>query len=252
MKTISILNFKGGVGKTSLATNLSFALTMRGAKVLLVDCDRQGNSSSLLPEGARAAPTLTEVLQGKASFNDAIRPARENLDVLPASGDLQEAAKHILMTGMRAYGTLKNAVARHQDYDFILFDHSPSLSSITEAALLASDAMIVPCLLEPYAVEGLIDMINKLGDTLTGLDHEVDLIGIVPFRLDKRYAMTKEYHDSLKEHFGERILHPVRTDGTVSKAQSLGQTVFEYDPRSNAAADFMALASLLVPEEVTA
>jgi chromosome partitioning protein len=246
------LNFKGGVGKTSLATNLSFALTLRGARVLLVDCDRQKNSTSLLPDDRRDPPTLTEVLQSKASLQDAIRPARENLDVLPSSGDLQEAAKHILMTGMRAYGALKNAVARLQGYDFVIFDHSPSLSSITETVLLASDEMLVPCQLEPYAVEGLIDMINKLGDTLTGLDHEVDLIGIVPFRLDKRYAMTKEYLDSLKEHFGERILHPVRTDGTVSRAQSVGQTVFEYDPKSNAAADFMALATILVPEEVTA
>lgn len=248
MRRISILNFKGGTGKTSLATNLSYALTMQGKRVLLIDCDLQGNASSILPE--RRTPTLTNVIKGEALFVDAIQQARENLDVLPSDQNLHTAANHIMATGMRAYTTLRNATRTLDTYDFLFFDHSPSYSPITEAALLASDEMLIPCELAPYAIQGLLDMITKLGETLSGLDHEVIMTGIVPFKLDQRYSMTAQYLTSLKKRFGERVIHPVRTDATVSRAQSMKQTVFEYDSKSKVAGDFIELATLLTTGEV--
>jgi len=93
MRTISILNFKGGVGKSTLAINLGHALAMGGVSVLVVDCDLQANASTLLPE--RRTPTLTDVLMGRASLVDAIHPARENLRIVPADGNLDEAAKRV-------------------------------------------------------------------------------------------------------------------------------------------------------------
>ncbi len=245
MRKISVLNFKGGVGKTSLATNLSYALAMRGARVLLVDCDLQANASSILPE--KREPTLTQVLKGEAAFSAAIQPARERLDVVPSDKNLNEAANHILAVGMGGYNTLRRAVKNLAGYDFVFFDHSPSYSPVTETGLLASDEMLIPCELAPFAVQGLINMIDKLSETLSGLDHELSMIGIVPFKLDKRYAITERYHTSLQKRFGERVIHPVRTDSTISRAQSLGQTVFEYDSKSNAAEDFTVLAELLLP-----
>jgi chromosome partitioning protein len=248
MRRISILNFKGGTGKTSLATNLSYALAMQGKRVLLIDCDLQGNSSSILPE--RRNPTLTHVLKGEAHLTDAIQRARENLDILPSDQDLNSAANYILATGMRAYTTLKTATKKLETYDFLFFDHSPSYSPITEAALFASDEMLIPCELAPYAIQGLVDMIHKLGETLSGLDHEVTMTGIVPFKLDQRYSMTAQYLASLKKRFGERVIHPIRTDATISRAQSLNQTVFEYGPRSKVAEDFLLLANRLTTGEV--
>jgi chromosome partitioning protein len=250
MRRISILNFKGGTGKTSLSTNLAYALTLRGKRVLLVDCDRQGNASSLLPE--RRIPTLTHVLKGEAPLFDAMQQARENLYIIPADKNLTSAAKHITTTGLRAYTTLKNATVHLDGYDFILYDHSPSYSAITETAILATDEMLIPCELAPYAVEGLLEMINTLSESLNGLDHEVSMIGIVPFKLDHRYSMTEKYLASLKNRFGDRVIPPVRTDSTISRAQSLKQTVFEYDPKSKAAEDIMNIARLLAPEEVSA
>lgn len=248
MKRISILNFKGGTGKTSLSTNLAYALTLRGKRVLLIDCDRQANASGLLPE--RRTPTLTHVLKGEAPLFDAMQQAREHLYIVPADKNLGNAAKHITATGLRAYTILKNATKNLEGYDFILFDHSPSYSPITETALLATDEMLIPCELAPYAVEGLLEMISTLSENLSGLDHEVAMVGIVPFKLDHRYSMTEMYLSSLKKRFGERIIQPVRTDATISRAQSLKQTVFEYDPKSKAAEDIMAIARLLAPEEV--
>ncbi len=92
-------------------------------------------------------------------------------------------------------------------------------------------------------------MINKLTDVLGGLDHEVGITGIVPFKLDQRYTMTERYLASLKKRFAEMIIHPVRTDSTIARAQSLGQTVFEYDPKSKAAEDFNALAAFVTQAE---
>jgi chromosome partitioning protein len=246
MRRISILNFKGGTGKTSLATNLAYALALQKKRILLIDCDLQSNASSLLPE--RRDPTLTHVLKGEALLSEAIQPAREYLDLIPSDQDLHTAANYITAMGMRAYATLKSATRNMTTYDFLFFDHSPSYSPITEAALLASDEMLIPCELAPYAIQGLVDMITKLGDTLSGLDHEVTMTGIVPFKLDQRYSMTEQYLTSLKKRFGERIIHPVRTDATISRAQSLGQTVFEYNPRSKVAGDFLVLADYLLAQ----
>jgi chromosome partitioning protein len=151
---------------------------------------------------------------------------------------------------MRAYTILKTATKKLETYDFLFFDHSPSYSPITEAALFASDEMLIPCELAPYAIQGLVDMIHKLGETLSGLDHEVTMTGIVPFKLDQRYSMTAQYLASLKKRFGERVIHPIRTDATISRAQSLNQTVFEYGPRSKVAEDFLVLADRLITGEV--
>ena len=149
----------------------------------------------------------------------------------------------------QAYNTLRRAARSLQGYDFLLFDHSPNYTSITETALLASSEMLIPCELAPYAVSGLINMITKLTETLGDLDHEVDITGIVPFKLDQRYSMTEIYLASLQKQFDNLIIHPVRTDSTIARAQSLNQTVFEYDPKSKAAEDFSMLAQMLLAGE---
>jgi chromosome partitioning protein len=247
MRTISILNFKGGTGKTSLATNLGHALALKGSKVLLVDCDLQRNASSIITD--LDPPTFTQVLRSEAAFTDAIRSARENLDVLPADNNLNEAAQHISASGAGGYKIVEKAVRRLSGYDYVLFDHSPSYSPVTETVLLGSSEMLIPCELAPYAVTGLLDMINKLTAIFDRNDHEVTITGIVPFKLDQRYTMTERYLASLKKRFEALVIHPVRTDATISRAQSLGQTVFEYDPKSKAAEDFTEIAAFVMQAE---
>jgi len=246
-KPTSVLNFKGGTGKTSCSINLAHALALKGERVLLIDCDLQGNSGSIIPPDMRGDISLTQVLKGQAQFEDAIYPARDNLDILPSDTNLDTAANHITATGARAFYILRNAIKHlNKPYTRIIFDHSPSYSPITEAALLASNNMLIPCELAPFAVTGLLEMINKLTETLDGLDHEVGITGIVPFKLDQRYSMTGKYLASLKNRFEDLIIHPVRTDSTISRAQSVQKTVFEYDPQSKAAEDFDILANIMI------
>lgn len=252
MRKISLLNFKGGVGKTSCATNLSYELTQRGRRVLLVDCDLQKNASSILPKERREPPTLTHVLKGQAPFAAAIREARPGLDVLPSDSGLNEAAKSVVAGGAAGYYLLSNAVEEISGYDFLFFDHSPSYGPVTECGLLASDEVLIPVEMAPFAMQGLVDMVNKLAADMRALRHTLKIAGIVPFKLDQRSAMTPEYMEELIKQWGERVAPPIRIDETIKKAQTAGLTVFEYDAKCRTCEDFRALASALLREEVTA
>ncbi len=251
-RKISILNFKGGVGKTSLAINLSHALARQDVRVLLIDCDMQGNSSSLLAKVEE--PTLTHVLRGQADFKKAIKQARPNLFVVPADTNLNKAANYIISEGRPAYYSLRKAIEKLNEYDFVFFDHSPNYNAVTESALLASGEMLIPCELSPFAVEGLLKMFDKLEETL--VEHSLDMTGIVPFKLNRSISMHLAYLDDLRQSFPNRVLPAVRTDTAVSKAQSFHMSVLEYDEQekqhSKATDDFHKLAMMLTGKAVTA
>lgn len=245
MRRISVLNFKGGVGKSTLSMNLAHALARRDIKVLLADLDLQGSTSTLLDEIHE--PTLTHVLRGQAELTAAIQQARPNLFILPSDKNLNKAANHIAAEGRHAYNALRKAIDHLQGFDIVLFDHSPNYTAVTESALLASHEMLIPCELSPFSVEGLLTMFEKLEETLD--DHSLDIAGIVPFKFDLRVAMHKGYLTDLRESFSDKLLPSIRTDSTISRAQSFHQTVYEYDEthrqHSKAAEDFNRIATML-------
>jgi chromosome partitioning protein len=244
----SILNFKGGTGKSSLAENLSYALALAGKHVLVIDADRQGNSSLTLL-GERTSPTLTQVLKGEVPLTSAIKQARDRLAVVPSDGDLDTASAYII-SHRAAYYVLRRALRPLDTFDVVLVDHAGASTPVMEAALLASDALLIPCELERYSVQGLFSMFDKLRETLA--DHELANRGIIPYNVDLRYAMARQYLKELHETFGDLVITPVRTDAFVPKAQSLQLTVFEYEQeyrvKSRAAEDYKALAGVLIAE----
>lgn len=248
MRAISIINFKGGVGKTSLAENLSHSLALLGKDVLVIDADRQANASTTLLRG-RSSPTLTTVLKGAIPLQEAVHQAKDHLWVVPSDSSLDTASPFILASPAMYY-VLRKALAKLSGFDFIFIDHAGAYTPVMAACLLASDSMLIPCELEPYAVQGLIGMFNKLQDTL--VDHELHNAGIIPYNVDLRYSMARQYLRELREAFGTLITAPVRTDAMVPKAQSLQMTIFEYEQeqrvRSKAAEDYRTLAEDLMEE----
>ena len=251
MRKISVLNFKGGVGKTSFVINVSHRLAMSGYNVLVVDCDLQANASTLLADPHK--PTLLDVIRETATAEDAIQNARTNLDVLPSNGDLDKAAPYIISSGSDGYYILKNqidALERMQVYDYVLFDHSPSYSAVTESALLASNEMIVPCELGTFSIEGLIQMIDKLTVTLSKRGHAIAISGVVPCKYNATISMHEIYLKDLRETFSDELLPIVRQDSTIGKSQHFHQSVFEYNPKSKAAEDFTQIAAAISREQV--
>lgn len=246
MRCISIINFKGGVGKSSLAMNLGHLLALNGYRILLIDCDLQANSSNLLK--VCKPPTLTHFLQGQASFNTVVHPARNSLYVIPSDRDLNVAASYI-HAHRSAYYTLRNTIWQIQNCDFVLFDHAPGLTPVTEAALLASHEILIPCELEPFAVQGLFNMFHKLEQILS--DHKLTTTGIIPWKVDRRYLMTIKYLSDLKKTFGQLIAPLVRSDATIPRAQSVAQTILEYNPKCRAAQDITELAGFITSQQVT-
>ena len=241
MRRISVLNFKGGVGKSSLVMNLAHAFVRLGSTVLIIDCDFQANSSTLLPEVQ--PPTLTHVLKRQVPFTAAIQQAREHLYMVPADNELDTALAYL----DKAHRHLLDQATRQlTQLDYIFFDHPPGYTSITEAALLASEEILIPCELVPFAIQGLQNVFTKLAIRMSEYQHELMVTGIVPSKFDQRYAINVQYLPALQQRYGATVCSPIRTDATVSRAQSMGQTVYEYDPMSRVALDFTRLARHLL------
>ncbi len=308
MRIISVLTYKGGPGKTTLATNLLPGILQqiqrtggREAKGLLIDCDLQGNAGSLLY--TRGDATLTRVLKREIPLEEAIHDARGGLEALiqnylgqakntpdiaetkraelvekakmymqmielrqgfhliPSDMQLYTAANYITSSGAGAYFVLRNALRKLNHFDYVVIDHAPSYNAVTEAALLASDELLIPCELTPYCVDGLVQMINHLQMVMAQAEHELRITAIVPIKVDQRFKkLNEKYFKDLENHFGDRLLWverngeqeplTIRTDTTVTWAQASRQTVFEYDSTSKAARDFTELARVLATQKV--
>lgn len=244
MRTISILNFKGGTGKSSVAQNLGHALARNGYQVLVVDGDRQSNTTITLLGQRPTAAGLADVITGKCQLADAIyETGRPGLYVVPSDGDLDHVAVH-LKEHHRAYHTMRKGLeALNGQLDFVLFDQAGAFNPVMDALLIASTEMLIPCECEPYAVQGLFDMFAKLSRELEG---ELANAGIIPYNTDMSRKMTGNYMQEMLNQFGELVLDPVRTDTSVPYAQSNQQTIFEYAEalkvKSRAAEDFARLA----------
>lgn len=244
-RRISVLNFKGGVGKSSLATNLAHALVRLGSTVLLIDCDFQANTSTLLP--SVRPPTLTHVLKREALLTAAVQKARDRLFIVPSDNELDTALPYVDKTHKHL---LDHATQQLTQLDYIFFDHPPSYTNITEAGLLASEEVLIPCELTAFSMQGLQTLFTKLAVKMSEYHHDLIIAGIVPYKFDLRYSMNVQYLPSLRQQYGAMVSHPIRTDATVSRAQSLRQTVYEYDPMSRVAHDFTRLARQLAEQKV--
>src|SRR5437868_9742513 len=213
-RKISKWTAKGGVGKSSILVQIAALLAEMRYKILLIEIDMQRNASkTLLPEPPEY--NITHVITGQVPITQAIYQARENFFILPADRNLDKAANHIVANGRKAYDVLKRAIEPLTEYDFILFDHSPSYSTVTEAALRASDEIIVPVELEPYAMDGLIEMFEKIQEEL--YDHELILTGIIPNKVDFSSTMTQTYLDQITNEFKDKVTPYIRIDKQIDR-----------------------------------
>ncbi len=244
-KIISIVNQKGGVGKTTTAVNLAAAVGLSGKKVLLVDADPQGNSTSGYGINKKQVKISTyELLIGNVSAENAtITTNFKNVSVVPASIDLAAAEVDLIEVENRQ-NQLKMTLAGCRDkYDYIFIDCPPSLGLITINALNASDTVLVPIQCEYFALEGLSQLMATVRQVKRLYNPTLEIEGIVLTMYDARLNLTGQVVGEIKKYFADKLYKTAIPRGVrLSEAPSYGMPIQYYDKRSKGACAYNDLA----------
>jgi chromosome partitioning protein len=248
-KIIAVANQKGGVGKTTTCVNLTCALKKRGRRVLLIDCDPQGNSTSGMGVDKTVTPNCYDLLMNGAAAADCIRSTKYG-DVLPANMNLSGCSVELVGSERREY-IMKNALAPVQaDYDFILIDCPPSLELLTINALVAADSVLIPVQCEYYALEGIADLMRSIKMCNKRLNPELSVQGIVMTMYDGRTKLSDQVVNEVRKFFGKKVYKTmIPRNVRLSEAPSHRKPAIAYDKESKGARAYLHLAGELIKRE---
>ncbi len=251
-RIIAITNQKGGVGKTTTAINLAAALAACDVRVLLIDSDSQGNSTSGL--GIEKTPdliTLYDVELRDRNIREAIRTTTvEGLDILPADKNL--IGINFELSGRQGRETVLRGhlEAIKEDYTFILIDCPPALDLLTLNALLASDSVLVPIQCEFFALEGVSELMDTIDRVRESFDHPLRIEGILLTMYDERTNLVKQVAADLREFFGSEVFRTVIPRSIrLAEAPSHGKPILMYDPASKGSEAYIQLAKEVLANE---
>ncbi|PZR34764.1 MAG: chromosome partitioning protein [Azospira oryzae] len=240
---ISIVNHKGGTGKTTTSINLGSSLAEAGYRVVLVDLDAQGSLTYSLGIDDRS-PTIADAFHGDATVHQLIIE-REGMAILPAGAGLADVELAIAKADER-FNHLSTLLQELPDYDFVLIDCPPSLSLLTLNALAASDYIIVPMQMDVLALRGLDSMLETVRK-VNAIHPRLTVLGIVPVMVDTRKNMHQEILKYIQSNYTEHVFTQViHTSVKAAEAPSFGKSVVAYAPQSTTAIDYRALAKEVV------
>lgn len=248
LRRITVALTKGGVGKTTTAAHVAHGLALRGKKILLVDCDTQGQSGVFF--GIKPEVGLAHLITGKASRADAIVQARQNVDLLAGGFELVAVKRDIDRKDTGGELTLRGVLEPLEgEYDFIILDTAPGYDALSVSALFYANEVIIPVSLAALSVKGLLDFAQRLRGM--GRGKRISRLWVVPTLFNDQVQQRKAIHQLLQTHFAKQLCPPIHSDIAVLEASMHGTTVFEHANRSKVATDYNKLIDFIVfsPED---
>ena len=248
-RIIAIANQKGGVGKTTTAINLSACLAEAGKKVLMLDCDPQGNATSGLGVNKNTAEiTSYDILIGEATAEEAIvHTEYEGLDIIPSNINLSGAEIELIGVEQKEYILQKQISPLRDRYDFIIIDCPPSLNMLTVNAMTTADTVLVPIQCEYYALEGLSQLIHTINLVNQRLNPRLRLEGVVFTMYDARTNLSLQVVENVKANLKQTIYKTIIPRNVrLAEAPSHGMPINVYDSRSAGAESYRLLAEEVI------
>ena len=246
-RIITICNAKGGVGKTTTATNLSAYLAAMGRYVLLVDMDPQANATTGVGVAAKDPSIYHSFVDDQNPLHIIKKTSIFGFDILPASQSLAGANVELVSMDEREYRLKKILNQVRTNYDYILIDCPPSLGLLTVNALAASEYVLIPVQCEYFALEGLSQLLNTINLVRRGLNPDLQVLGVLLTMYDKRNQLSRQVLNEVNKNFPGRIFNAVIPRlVSLAEAPSFGKTILQFDPGSRAARAYRQLAEEII------
>lgn len=244
-KVISIINHKGGVGKTVTTANLGAALTMKGYKTLLIDLDGQANLTDILGVSIELESTIYEAMRGQCTLP--IETTPDGLKIVPSCLDMSAIDTDLMPKYAREFVLSKLIDPIRKDYDYILIDCPPSLSLSTINAMTASDSILIPVEAEYLAMRGMGKLTTVLEDVKNNLNKNVKIEGIVITKYDNRKKLNQDVYKTIEEIFSSTVFQTrIRPNVSIGEATANHKDIFRYAPKSAGAEDYNNLCDELL------